>query len=104
MTAFETEPVFPKENENTSETLFTRGDFLAGMISQIEVLWQMRADAIRDQNTEDRKRIRDELYQIYNTLEQYQEDINDPSVKPETREAVEEELWLLRNHLHKFLH
>lgn len=104
MTAFESEPVFPKENENTSEILFTRDDLLIGLVSQIEVLWRKHADAVRDQNAEDRKSVRDELYQIYATLEYYEADITDASVTPETRTAAEYELWLMRNHLYKILH
>jgi hypothetical protein len=104
MTAFETEPAPSQENERQDETLFTRGDLLIGMLSYIETLWSRHAEAISMQNTEARAHIRSELYRAYHELEECQDDINDSSVEPETRKAVEFELWMARTQLQKVLH
>ena len=104
MNAFETEPVPPQENEKHSEALFTKGDFLVGMLSYLETLWSQHAEAIQSKNTSDRERIRDEIYRAYHSLEECQDDVNDVSVKPETKQAIEFELWMSRNHLRKILH
>jgi hypothetical protein len=104
MTSFGTEPAPSQENERQNETLFTRGDLLMGMLSYIEALWSQHAEAVSTQNTEARAHIRSELYRAYHELEECQDDINDPSVTAETRDAVENELWTARNHLYKILH
>jgi ElaB/YqjD/DUF883 family membrane-anchored ribosome-binding protein len=104
MNAFETEPAPPQENEKQADPLFTKGDFLIGMVSYIEALWSRHAEAVRDKNKELRAEVRSELHRAYRELEECQDDINDSSVKPETRETVEFELWMARNHLHKVLH
>ncbi len=104
MSAFETEPVSPQENEIQNESFFTKGDFLVGLLSCIEVLWSEHADAVRNQDKDKRAHARSELHRAYRELEECQDDITDPSVKPETREAIEFELWMARNHLDKVLH
>jgi hypothetical protein len=103
MNAFETEPAPSKENESQNETLFTKDDFLVGIVSYIEQLWTQRAIAVQNQDSDGLAHLRDELYRAYRELEECRADIDDPSVTVETRTAVENELWMAKNHLYKVL-
>jgi hypothetical protein len=104
MTAFESEPAPSKENEKQDELLFTRGDLLVDMVSYINDLWTQRASALQERDKETLAHLRDELYRAYRELEECQDDVNDSSVTAETRNAVENELWMAKNHLYKVLH